>query len=122
MLTSFASGTLALFTATVLALSVYCLVVSVHLPREHRSEAFQRGVGAYVLWGSIAVSCMAAALALRVALVDLPPYAAVIAGGAAMLVAPLVLKLLPDSLLDGLAGPALFAASATVLAAATQWG
>lgn len=112
---------LALFSGIVLTVAVFGLAVSGHFPREHRRQHFRRGIGAIILWASVIVSCIAAASALRIALLKLPGYAAVIAGGAALLLAPIVLKPLPDSLVDGKAVLLLLAISAATLAAAAQW-
>jgi hypothetical protein len=107
---------LALFAAMILALAVYGLAVSAHFPREHRRESLRSSAGAAVLWGTMAVAAIAAVAALHYAVISLPGYSAVIAGGAALLAAPLVLKPLPDSLVDGRAGLLVFAALAAALA------
>ena len=77
---------LALFAANVVALAAFGLAVSGHFPLEHRREPLRGSIGAAVLWASIFVSCVAAAAALRMALLRLPGYAVVIAGGTALLV------------------------------------
>lgn len=110
---------LALFAAMILTLAVYGLAVSAHFPREQRREALRNGGGAAVLWGTMAVAGLAAAVALRYALVSLPGYAAVLAAGAALLAAPLVLKPFPDRVVDGRAGLLVLAALAAGLALLT---
>jgi hypothetical protein len=107
---------LALFAATILSLAVYGLAASAHFPPEHRRPQLRGAMGALVLWGTMAVAGLTAVATLHFALVSLPGYAAVIAGGAALLAAPIVLKPLPDSLVDGRPGLLAFAALAAALA------
>jgi len=111
---------LALFAGMTLAVTLYGLAVSAHFPAEHRRASLRDAVGHAVLWGTMAVAVGVAVWAVRFALVALPGYSAVIAGGLAILVAPLVLKPLPDRLLDGRAGLLLFALSALGLAILAQ--
>lgn len=95
---------LSLFMGLVLVLSLYGLAVSGHFPAEGRAVVFRTGPGAAVLWGTIAVSAGVALLALVFAWRRLPLYAAVIGGGAMILIAPLLLQPLPDSFVDGRRG------------------
>ena len=108
---------LALFTATVLCVTLYGLALSAHFPEEHRRPSLKGPVGNLVIWGSMAIALLAAAVAVRLALASLPGYAAVIAGGIAILIAPILLKPLPDELIDDRAGLLLFAALSGLLAA-----
>jgi hypothetical protein len=92
---------LALFTALLFVVSLCGLAASGHFPRERRAPALASGIGPLILFGSLAVSaaCLAAGLVLACRIV--PWYAAVIAGGAAILGAPMALRPLPDRFVDG---------------------
>ena len=107
---------LLLFMALLLALSLYGLAASGHFPREHRAPALARGLGAIVLFGTIAVAivCLAAALASVWYLI--PWYAAVIGGGLSILVAPLVLQQFPDSFVNGRGALLSLCAASVILA------
>lgn len=107
---------IALFAALILALAVYGLAASGHFPSEHRRATLRGPIGTAVLWGSMVVAVMATVAAARFAWVGLPAYAAVIAGGGALLFAPLLLIPLPDHIVDGKAGLLLFATIAAGLA------
>ena len=108
---------LALFAATVLAVALYALAVSAHFPAEHRRATLRDGLGGSILWGTIAVAILAASTAVMSALWRLPGYAAVIAGGLAVLAAPIVLQAFGDDFVDGRRGLVVFAGLAAVLAA-----
>ena len=105
---------LLLFMALLLALSLYGLAASGHFPREHRALA--PGLGAIVLFGSIAVAivCLVAALASVWHLI--PWYAAIIGGGLSILVAPLVLQQFPDSFVNGRGALLSLCAASVILA------
>lgn len=107
---------LALFAGMILIQAVYALAALGHFPSEHRQDALRGPVGTAVLWGSMVIVIATAALAARFAWATLPGYASVMAAGSALLVAPLVLKPLPDRLLDGRSGLLLFAGLAAGLA------
>lgn len=107
---------LALFTGIVLCATLFGLALSAHFPAKQRRLSLRGPVGNLVLWGTIGVSMLAALAALRLGLAFLPGYAAVIAGGAAILVAPLLLKPLPDQLIDDRGGLLMFAVLAALLA------
>jgi hypothetical protein len=92
---------LALFMALVLVLSLYGLTVSGHFPEEHRAASLRTAGGQALLWGSIALCAALAVAALVFAWARVPVYAAVIGGGAMVLVAPLLLQPLPDSFVNG---------------------
>jgi hypothetical protein len=109
--------TLAVFCGLVLAVTLYGLTLSVHFPSEHRRPSLKGGVGSAVLWGTAAIATAATMLAVRMGIVALPGYIAIIAGGTAVLIAPLLLKPLPDRLIDGRGGLLLFAGLAALLAA-----
>lgn len=107
---------LALFSGLVLLVTLYALALSIHFPAEHRRTSLKGGLGATVLWGTTAVTIAAALMAIRLGLGILPRYMAVIAGGAAVLAAPMFLKPLPDTLIDDRGGLLLFAGLAALLA------
>jgi hypothetical protein len=92
---------LVLVTALLLVASLCGLAASGHFPHERRAPALRSGVGAIILFGSLAASalCLAAGLALAWGIV--PWYAAVIGGGAAILGAPMALRSFPDRFVDG---------------------
>jgi len=107
---------LAVFIGLVLTLTLYGLTLSIHFPSEHRRPSLKGGLGSAVLWSTMAIAIAAALLAIRLVFVALPVYVAIIAGGVAILVAPLLLKPLPDSLIDNRGGLVLFAGLAALLA------
>jgi hypothetical protein len=108
--------TLGVFIGLVLAITLYGLALSIHFPSEHRRPSLKGGLGSVVLWGTTAIVIAAAVLAVRLVFAALPLYVAVIAGGAAVLVAPPLLKPLPDRLIDDRGGLMLFAGLAALLA------
>lgn len=106
--------------AGVLVAALYALTASGHFPAEARAERFRSGSGAVVLWGTLAATGLAAIGIVLKSWSLLPWYLSVIGGGAALLFAPLLLQLLPDSFVDGRAALLLFSA-ATVLLAGLMW-
>lgn len=108
---------LVLFVALVLSVSLYGLTASGHFPRAHAHERSHPDPGAAILWGSMAVVLAATVYALAYAAQSLPWQVAVIAGGGALLIAPLLLQPLPDSFVDGRRGLITFAAASACLAA-----
>lgn len=111
-------GVLAVFAMLVMAAALYGLTASGHFPAEHRADALKSPGGAALLWSTMALSAMTALVALFIAWIALPWYAAVIAGGGVLLMAPLVLQLFPDSFVDGRRGLVTFAAIGAVLSLA----
>lgn len=107
---------LVMLMALVLSLSLYGLTASGHFPREHRPERLRTASGIAVLWGTMAAAAAAAVYAVVFAVQTLPWYAGVIGGGAALLVAPLILQPMPDAFVDGRRGLIAFAAASAVLA------
>jgi len=99
---------LAVFMALVLVLSLYGLTVSGHFPEEHRAASLRTGSGQILIWGTIALCAALAVSALAFAWQRVPLYAAVIGGGAMMLIAPLLLQPLPDSFVNGRRGLVIF--------------
>jgi hypothetical protein len=100
---------LAVFMALVLVLSLYGLTVSGHFPEEHRTASLRTGGGQALLWGTIALCAALALAAATFAWLRVPLSAAIIGGGAMMLIAPLLLQPLPDSFVNGRRGLLIFA-------------
>jgi hypothetical protein len=92
---------LALFMGLVLVLALYGLAVSGHFPSEFRAASLKSGGGKAVLWSTIVIALALLAVALLFAWQRLPFYATVIGGGAMLLFAPLLLRPLPDSFVNG---------------------
>ena len=113
---------LGLFTAMFMSLSLYVLAASGQFPIEHRSSSLRSAGGVIILFGSMA----AVALCLVVALVFVwrfvPWYAAVIGGGFAFVIAPLVLRSFSDAFVNGRVAVLLFSAASVALAAAMLAG
>lgn len=107
---------LILFVALTLSVSLYGLTVSGHFPNEHRAQSLRSLSGAAVLWGTMALSIASAFYAVAFAVGTLSWYVAIIAGGAALLIAPLLLQSLPDRFVNGRRGLVTFASFAVTLA------
>jgi hypothetical protein len=107
---------LVLFCGLVLAVTLYGLTLSVHFPSEQQRPSLKGVAGTAVLWSTAAVAIAATALAVRLGIGALPGSIAIIAAGATVLVAPLLLKPLPDRLIDDRGGLLLFAGLAALLA------
>jgi hypothetical protein len=90
--------------ALVLVLSLYGLTVSGHFPEEHRAQSLRTAGGRLLLWGTLVLSAVLAVSALAFAWARLPLPAAVIGGGAMVLIAPMLLQPLPDSFVNGRRG------------------
>jgi hypothetical protein len=112
---------LVLFVALLLALSLQVLAASGHFPREHRAPALASKLGSAILYGSLALVALCLLAGLVGAWRLIPWYAAVIGGGGAVLVAPLVLQGLPDSVVDGRQVLVVLAATSVGLAALLLW-
>ncbi|HRD74320.1 MAG TPA: hypothetical protein PK264_00050 [Hyphomicrobiaceae bacterium] len=108
---------LTLFLALSLAVTLYALIASGHFPAEGRRETLASPLGLVIIWGSMAIAVAALALALLLAWRRMPLAIAVIAFCAMGLVAPLVMKPMPDSFVDGRRGLLLTAGAAAALAA-----
>jgi hypothetical protein len=106
----------ALFAGAVLLAALYGLSASGHFPAELREAGLRGGLGAIVLWSTMAVTALAGAAAVAAAWRALPWTAAVIGAGAAVLFAPLLLRPFPDRFVNGRAALALFSAGAALLA------
>jgi len=116
-------GALVDFALLVMSAALYGLTASGQFPSEHRAEALKSVGGATILWGTMAVALGTTLVGLLVAWSALPWAWAVIIGGAALLIAPLILQLFPDSFVDGRAGLLVFAGmGATLSFAALLYG
>lgn len=92
---------LLLFMALLLMVSMYALAASGHFPREHRSKNLASAAGSMILFGTILFSLACAALGIFFVHFSVPWYAAIIGGGAVVLIAPLLLQLFSDRFVDG---------------------
>ena len=99
---------MAVFMALVLVLSLYGLTVSGHFPEEHRAASLRTGGGQALLWGTISIGAALALSAAAFAWQRIPLSAAIIGGGAMVLIAPLLLQPLPDSFVNGRRGLLIF--------------
>jgi hypothetical protein len=107
---------LVLLMALLLVFFLHTLAASGHFPREYRDPVLASGFGVIVLYGTIAVTIASLMIVLLAAWRLIPWYAAVIGGGLAILVAPLVLQQFPDRFVDGRASLLSFAAAGALLA------
>ena len=109
---------LLLFMALLLFVSMYALAASGHFPREHRNDSFTTAFGALILFGTIALSIACAAAGIYFVRFNVPWYAAVIGGGAMVLIAPLLLQLFSDRFVDGRASLLAFSVASICLSGA----
>ena len=109
------------FTMLMLVAALHGLAASGHFPRETRLASMRQGAGPALLWASIVVVLACLLIGLFAAWHLIPWYAAVIGGGAGILVAPLVLRVFSDRFVDGISGLVSFAAAASGLAAVMLW-
>ncbi len=112
---------LCVFVALMLLASLQTLSASGHFPKASRLPALAQGSGPLVLWTSIIVTAVAVVAGIAAAWMLIPWYAAVIGGGAAILLAPLALQVFPDRVVDGKLALIGFATAAAVLAALLCW-
>jgi hypothetical protein len=112
---------LIIFAALMLLISLQALSASGHFPKASRLPALAQGSGPLVLWTSIIVTAGSVVAGIAAAWMLVPWYAAVIGGGAAILLAPLALQVFPDRVVDGKIALIGFATAAAVLAALLYW-
>jgi hypothetical protein len=112
---------LATFAALMLLASLQALSASGHFPKASRLLALSQGSGPIVLWTSIIVTAISVLVGIAAAWTQIPWYAAVIGGGAAILLAPLALRVFPDRIVDGKSALIGFAAAAAILATLLCW-
>jgi len=103
---------LCLFADATLLLVLYGLIASGHFPRPAGSGA---GINPAILWGSLVVALLSLAVALLAAWRLVPWYAAVIGGGLAILIAPLILQKFTDRFVDGNASLVVFSGTAAAV-------
>ena len=116
MLTTDAILPLVLFTLLMLMLSQHGLSASGHFPHEHRTAALSSPLGAAILHGTILIALISLIAGLWAAWRLIPWYAAVIAGGLAILAAPLVLREFSESFVDDYRSLLSFASVSVALA------
>jgi hypothetical protein len=108
---------LLVFMALLLAAALHILAASGHFPAEHRAPALRNPLGRAILFGTSTIVLLALPLSLVTIWTLAPWYAAVIAGGFAILIAPLVLQPFPDRFVNGRASLVVFSAMTIGLAA-----
>jgi hypothetical protein len=89
------------FMLLLLSASLCGLAASGHFPAEHRAPALRTGSGRVILFGSLAICVLCLLGGVTLIWRTVPWYAAVIGGGAMLLVAPLLLQPFPDSFVNG---------------------
>jgi hypothetical protein len=89
------------FMVLLLSASLYGLAASGHFPAEHRAPTLRSGFGRIVLFGSLALCLFCLVGGISLVWHTVPWYAAVIGGGATVLIAPLLLQPFPDSFVNG---------------------
>jgi hypothetical protein len=112
---------LVVFVALMLFASLQALSASGHFPKASRLPAISQGSGPALLWTSMIVTAGSVVVGIAPAWTLIPWYAAVIGGGAAILLAPLALQVFPDRIVDGKTALIGFAAAAVVLTALLCW-
>jgi hypothetical protein len=112
---------LLLFTLLLLALALFGLAASGQFPRQHRAPELASAAGTAILFGSIAVAILCLVAGLTAAWRAVPWFASVIAGGAALLATPLLLRLLPDRFVNGRGALIVFAGAAVLAAVLLMW-
>ena len=105
-------ASLGLFAAVTLLLALYTLTASGHFPRPARGGAC---INPAVLWGSLVIALASLAVALFAAWRLVPWYAAVVGGGLAILLAPLVLQKCSNRFVDGTASLMIFSGTAAAV-------
>ncbi len=89
------------FAALLLSASLHLLSAVDHFPKVERRAEFRTVPGSLLLHGSIALVLIAVAAGLWLTFSIAPWYAGVLAGGAGVLVAPLILPNFSDRFVDG---------------------
>jgi hypothetical protein len=112
---------LALFTTLFFVASLFVLATLGHFPRAARNDAMKHGFGPTLLWGTIVIVAVCVVVAIVAAWRFIPWFAALIAGGIAILIAPLALQYFSDEFVDGRRGIAIFAGVDLVLALGLVW-
>jgi len=107
---------LAIFAGLILAVSLQLLAASGHFPVGARTANMKSRAAGAAIWLSLAVTFAALAAGALAAARQLPWEGLIIAGGLAVLPAPIVLQQCPDRFVDGRAALVTFAAGAAVCA------
>ena len=89
--------------------------------REHRSPSLTSALGAIILYGTIAVAFTSLLTAIFAAWKMIPWYAAIIGGGFAVLLAPMMLQRFSDRFVDGRGSLVSFAAASAFIAFFLVW-
>lgn len=92
---------LALFVVLVLASGMHVLSASGHFPAHGRSAELRGFGSSLLLFGSIALVAAALIAGTIATAMSAPWPALVLGGGAAILLAPVILQLFPDRFIDG---------------------
>jgi hypothetical protein len=108
--------TLVLFFVASTLLTLYGLTVSGHFPFEVRNDELRTPIGRLVIGATLLSSALAAIIVIVVAVNVLPWTVIIIGGGGALLAGPMLLRALPDDVVDGVVG-LLTLAVATIVAA-----
>ena len=108
---------LLLFSGLLLSAILCVLIASGHFPREHRAPALRSRSGTVILYGAPALSLICLVTGSALVWGTVPWYAAVIGGGAAVLAAPLLLRPLPDTFVNGRAALVACAGASALLVA-----
>ncbi len=114
------------FTAAVLVIFMFVIAASGHFPAEYRKAALAGPVGTAIIVATSVVIGVTCLIALFYAWHYLPWYAAVIAAGLMILIAPYTLHPLPDAIINGRGVLLLLALAAILLDAlmvnaASRW-
>src|SRR5262249_24421660 len=109
---------LVLFAALVLSTALGALAASGHFPHERRAASLRGRLGGAVLFGACALLALSLMVVAVAAWRILPWPAAVIAAGAAILATPLLLRPMPDRLVNGRAALIAFSGASVLLALA----
>jgi ABC-type phosphate transport system permease subunit len=97
------------------------LSASGHFPREHRAPALRSPLGTVILHGTILIALTSLIAGLWAAWRLIPWYAAVIAGGLAILATPVVLQKFSDSFVHDRGSLLSFAGASVALAIMLLW-
>jgi hypothetical protein len=109
---------LILFAGLIAAAALQLLAASGQFPAEHRSDALRDGAGPVILFGSMLLVLLCVLGGIVGIWQRVPWYAAVIGGGLAVLIAPMLLKPLPDDFVNGRGALVAFALVCAALTAA----
>lgn len=92
---------LVLFAGLLLAVTLYFLAAIGHFPKEIRTAEIGTGAGPYILYCTIVLLVLAVGAGALLVWKSVPWYAAILGGGAAVLIAPLILPNFSDRFVDG---------------------